>query len=197
MYNNSQAILENVTDLDIDDFNDVEELEDFLDELEDDYDTDDYNDEDLSERKRRRRRRRGRRSSLPSNRLRSQSSSNQSALKMAINKNSEAIKKVDTKVNAVNAKVGALGDEQRRQMMVLKKDRISRKQEMADLKSKLQLFAILPLLTGGTGSGNSSLGLLLPLLILGDLGGSGSKSGGTDMSSLILVLALSGGLGKS
>ncbi len=188
MFSNGQVLLDDDYDIEMDDYESVSDLEDFLSYLEDEED----DGEDDSERRRRPRRGLPRRSQLPSKRLSRKPSSSNAALAAAINKNSASIKAVDAKVNGLNARVVTVQNEQKRQMALLKKDRMARQKEMTDLKSKLQLLVLLPLLTSG--SENSSLGLLLPLLILGDLGGSSSK-GGSDMNMLLLVLALSGGLG--
>lgn len=122
--------------------------------------------------------------------------------------NGTAIKKVNTRVNTVNSRVDSQAD-------ALKKEVSERKKDTAKLKNNIQMATLLPLLTkkgglpattaedtvGGTpvpagtklATEGDSLSSLLPILLLGDgLGGSGSSNDSSN--SLLLVLALSGGL---
>ncbi len=122
----------------------------------------------------------------------------------------------DVKANAagiksVGARVDAVAAEQRKQSETMRKDTAERKKELAKLKSNMQLAALLPLLTsksltiansadlGGTtipagtklSIAPDGIGLMLPLLLMGDGGlGGGGDSGNT----LLLALAVSGGL---
>ncbi|PSB14142.1 hypothetical protein C7B76_17275 [filamentous cyanobacterium CCP2] len=133
-----------------------------------------------------------------------------------IKTNADAIKTNSNRINAVSA-------EQTRQVGLLRKEVSERKKQgemiKQDTRQKLELLALLPALSRPPAEtitvrdrdnenprdvrvlteSNDSLSLLLPLLLvggLGGLGGSGTGSGGSDSSTmLLLVLALSGGLG--
>ncbi|MBF2062894.1 MAG: hypothetical protein IGS39_00435 [Calothrix sp. C42_A2020_038] len=130
-----------------------------------------------------------------------------------IKTNSDAIKTVNTRLNSVSA-------EQSRQAALLKKEISERKKQdlntKREIQQKLQLLILLPLLIKPPSKAitinnetvnvlvesNDTLSLLLPLLLVGGLGGdgmslSGSGSiGGLDTTTLILILALSGNFGS-
>ena len=210
-------------DVEEDEFDDVDDFDDFDDDELAELFFGEADDDDAE--RRRGRRRRGRRRRLsprtggqrrylrrrPSGRYVTQPQL-QAALERVrrdVKKNGNAIKKVNSRVNAVSSR-------QDRQEGALKKEIKMRKQETAKLKNNIQMATLLPLLTkpkaltattaadtvGGapvpvgtklTTESSDSLSALLPILLLGDgLGGSGS--GGDSSNMLLLVLALSGGL---
>lgn len=178
---------------------------------------DDFGEDDDAERRRRRRRGRQRRRSAPrtggqkrysrprpSNKYVTQTQL-QTALERVrkdVKTNGDAIRKVNARVNTINSRVDS-------QAAALKKEITERKKETDKLKNNIQLATLLPLLSkksitttsavGGIPAGTKlategdSLSTLLPILLLGDgLGGSGS--GGDSSNTLVLALALSGGL---
>lgn len=183
---------------------------------------DDEEDEDLAERRRRRRPRRrsaprtarGKYSGIrrPSSRY-----VTQIQLQTALAKVSTDVRTNGVAIKKVNGRVNTLSSEQGRQAAALKKEIKERKDENAKLKNNIQMATLLPLLTkkslsattaadtvGGVpvpagtrlateGDGLSSL---LPILLLSGSGGSGGLGGGDDSNMLLLVLALSGSLGK-
>jgi hypothetical protein len=130
------------------------------------------------------------------------------------------IKTVFDGVTKVNSRVNAVAQQQERHALAIKKESAKREKDIKDICQKLELLTLLPLVTGTTSktitqdvrdglavgdkvlldSGNS-INTLLPLLLLGgcgggDVGGGGLGWGGEGgTSSLILLLALSGGLG--
>ncbi|QIS14223.1 hypothetical protein [Nocardia arthritidis] len=107
-----------------------------------------------------------------------------------INRNGAAIKRV-------NASVTTLGRDVKRQGGQLKTIR-------QDLSTARDAIILLPLLTNAFKGTNSTLGALLPILLLGGFGSSGGQSGsgggllGSSDSTtmMIMVLALSGALGR-
>ncbi len=134
-------------------------------------------------------------------------------LRTALAKVSRDVKTNAVAITAVGKRVDTVLAEQRKQTDLLRKEIKDRKTEEAKMKSNLQLTSLLPLLTSksittvaadtiggapvapGTKLAVSpdSLGLLLPMLLLGDgLGGGGSGGDGSNM--LFLALALSGSL---
>jgi hypothetical protein len=132
-----------------------------------------------------------------------------------IKTNSDAIATVNTRINKLSDNIAA-------QTAALKKEAEERKKDINSLKSNVQLASLLPLLikpasktlTGdaaGLKAGDKvlvesgdTLSALLPLFLLGGMGSSadGSASGAAggsmdQMTMLMLVLAVSGGLGGS
>jgi hypothetical protein len=113
----------------------------------------------------------------------------QAQLQIAVNKLDGDIRRNSTAIQKVNTNLTALGRDVRRQT------NNSRKTQK-DISALRDAIVILPLLAGG----NSTLGPILPLLLLSGVGDSASGSsggllGGGDSSSLLLLLAVSGGLG--
>lgn len=129
-----------------------------------------------------------------------------------IKTNSEAITKVNARVNTV-------ADQQASQAVAIKKENTERKKDIKDIRQTTQMLALLPLLArpstreitattppAGLQTGDKVLidsdgfNSLLPLLLVGGLGGGGGGGlglggEGDSSSSLLMVLALSGGLG--
>lgn len=127
-----------------------------------------------------------------------------------IKTNTEAITKVNTRVNAV-------ADLQATQATALKNESAKREKDIKELRQTSQFLALLPLITRPTTRtitqktnglqandkvpiDSDGLTSLLPLLLVGGLGNGSSGSlglgGGGDSSTLlILALALGGGLG--
>lgn len=137
----------------------------------------------------------------------------QAQLQAALAKISNDVKANAAGVKAVGVRVDAVAAEQRRQNDAAKKEATKRREELSKLKNGLQMSSLLPLITsksievaettdiGGTRVEKGTrlqvapdtLSTLLPLMLFGDgLGG----SGGDNSQSLLMVLALSGGLGK-
>lgn len=135
----------------------------------------------------------------------------QAQLQSALAKISKDVKANAAGVKAVGARVDTLAAEQRKQGEVLKKEAADRRREMAKLKSNLQMSALLPLLMSksitvakeATIDGTTipagtrlavapdTMAMLLPLL----MGGDGLGGGGDSSNTLLLALAVSGGLG--
>lgn len=132
----------------------------------------------------------------------------------------ELDKKIATNAMAIkqgNARLNTVADQQAGHAMAIKKENTERKKDIKDLCQKLELLTLLPLLTpktsvtlGGAVDNlkegdkvlidSDGLTSVLPLLLLGGCGGGGGGGlglGGEGGSSntLLLVLALSGGLG--
>lgn len=136
----------------------------------------------------------------------------------------ELDKKIATNAVAIkqgNARLNTVADQQAGHAMAIKKENTERKKDIKDLCQKLELLTLLPLLTGRTTReltaateslpaglqkgdkvliDSDGLNSVLPLLLLGGCGGGGGGGlglGGEGGSSntLLLVLALSGGLG--
>lgn len=210
MYSNGSVVTE-----------DLDALEDILEDFE--YDESDESDEsDLSERRRRRwnRPRTASGGRLYQPRPMSQYVT-QTQLQTALTRVGSQIKTNADAIKTVNVRVNSVSSEQSRQTALLKKEISERKkQDIAskrDVQQKLQLLLLLPLLIKPSSKeitlengekvnvlveSNDTLSLLLPLLLIGGLGGEGTSlsggggTGGIDSTMLILILALSGGLGK-
>lgn len=133
----------------------------------------------------------------------------QAQLQAALNRVGAQVKTNSQAISKVSAKVRAVDTAQAKQTAALKKEvGVRRKQAdklKKDLKQTRDMAALMPLLTrpktvqlntsvGGLTAGtkvmvdnNDSFGALMPLLLMGGLGG--DSSGGMD-SSMLLVLAL-------
>jgi len=203
----------------------LETLEDMMEDLEYDemYESDESDESDLSERRRRmaaRRRAPAPRTATGNQLYRSRPTSQyvtQTQLQSALARVGGQIKTNADAIKTVNSRTTIISTEQTRQAALLKKEVSDRKKQddliKQDVRQKMELLALLPALsrpsaeTITTSDGkqvrvltesNDSLSLLLPLLLvggLGGLGGSGTGGSGTDSNMLLLVLALSGGLG--
>lgn len=112
-------------------------------------------------------------------------------LQADISRNSTAIRQVDGRVAAVGRDVARV-----------RKDAADRRKDVANVKSGLaktqELVVLLPLLTTALGSSNPQLAELLPFLLLGGFGGTGTDSGssggmfGGDMMMFVLLLVVLG-----
>jgi hypothetical protein len=134
----------------------------------------------------------------------------QQQLTAALAKISKDVKANAAGVKTVGARVDSVVAEQKTQAAALKKEIADRRKESDKLKQNLQMASLLPLLTSksittteATEVGGAAIpagtklsvqqggaGALLPLLLLGGDG----LGGGDSSNTLLLVLALSGGL---
>lgn len=134
----------------------------------------------------------------------------QQQLTAALAKISKDVKANAVGVKTVGGRVDTLAAEQKRQADLLRKEVADRKKDAEKMKQNLQLAALLPLLSsksitvteeteigGAKVPANTKLsvapdgiGALLPLLLLGGDG----LGGGDGSSTLLLALAVSGGL---
>lgn len=133
----------------------------------------------------------------------------QAQLQSALGRISKDVKANAVGIKSVGGRVDAVAAEQRKQGELLKKEITERRKDLAKLRSNIQMSSLLPLLTsksitvteadtiGGTpvpagtrlAVAPDTLSTLLPLLLTGD-----GLGGGDSGNSLLLVLALSGGL---
>jgi hypothetical protein len=120
---------------------------------------------------------------------------------MAIAGVNRSISKNSTAIASVNHTVGRIGNDVRQ----IRKESATTRRDIGTLRDAAILT---PLLTSTIGTGgNPVLGALLPMMMVGSIGDSGSPSsggmfgggggGGDSMMMMMMVLALSGGLGKS
>jgi hypothetical protein len=134
----------------------------------------------------------------------------QAQLQTALGKISKDVQANAAGIKTVGARVDSLAAEQKKQGDLLRKEIVERRKELGKLKSSLQMSSLIPLLmsktvtvTNATTIGGApvekgtklliapdTLGALLPMLLMGDGLGGGGDSGNT----MILALALSGGL---
>lgn len=131
-----------------------------------------------------------------------------------------AMKRVGAQIKTNSDAVRTLNSRVAADAAAIQKEAINRKQDLAKLRSNVQMTALLPLLIKPASVGPTSaedkiggidvpqgtkvlveskdkLSALLPLLLMGGLGGSDGKSssGGDDqMMMLMMVMAISGGL---
>ena len=119
----------------------------------------------------------------------------QAQLQMAVNKLNGDISRNSTAIQRVNTGVTALGRDVRRQTTGVRDAR----KDIGQLRDALIL---LPLLTTGLGDTNPALAAIFPMLMVSGIGESGAAregggmfGGGDQMTMMMLVLALSGGLG--
>jgi len=135
----------------------------------------------------------------------------QAQLQAALAKISKDVKANAVGIKTVGTRVDGVAAEQKKHTDALKKEIAARRRETAQLKSNMQMSAMLPLLTsksitvpaGGTVGGKvvdketklmvapDGFAALMPLLMFGDGFGGGS---GDSSSGLIMALALSGSL---
>ncbi len=135
-------------------------------------------------------------------------------LKVALAKVSKDVQANAAGIKSVGARVDSVAADTRKLGELVKKEGVERRKDLAKLKNSMQMTSLLPLLTsksvtvardtqiGGTdvkagtklSVAPDGIGLLLPLLLLGDGFGGGGSGGGDSSNTLLLVLALSGGL---
>ena len=136
------------------------------------------------------------------------------------------LKQLDTKTGVLERRINTVNTEQGRQAAAIKKEITARMKEAKEQRQIIQLLAILPLISRPSSRtltadiqdadtartvdlkkgdkvliDTDGIGALLPLLLIGGLGGGSGGLGlggeGDSSSLLILALALSGSLGGS
>lgn len=121
----------------------------------------------------------------------------QAQLQMAVNKLNGDIGRNSTAIQRVNSSVTSLGRDVRRH----KNQARDARKDIGQLRDALVLM---PLLSSTMGSANPMLSAVMPMLMLSGVGepaqpGAGSAGGmlgGDQMTTMMLVLAMSGALGK-
>jgi hypothetical protein len=121
----------------------------------------------------------------------------QAQLQMAVNKLNGDINRNSGAIQKVNTGLTTLGRDVRRQGGTLKDAR-------KDIGLLRDAIVLLPLLTSSLGTTNPALSAIFPMLMLSGVGESGAGGsggsgggmlGGDQMTMMMLVLAMSGGLG--
>ncbi len=123
----------------------------------------------------------------------------QTQLQMAIAGVNRSITKNSTAIASVNHTVGRIGNDVRQ----LRKESTTTRRDIGTLRDAVVLTPLLASTFSGTGS-NPLLGALLPMMMVGSIGDSGSASsgsmfgggggGGDSMMMMMMVLALSGAI---
>jgi hypothetical protein len=135
----------------------------------------------------------------------------QAQLQSALSKISKDVKSNAAGIKGVNSRVDAISTEQKRQMVMLKKNVTESNQKIEKLKSGIQMASILPLITSKTVTvpaassaavfgkavtedtklqvAPSGISALLPMFLMGD-----GMGGGDSSNMIFMALALGGGL---
>ncbi len=116
----------------------------------------------------------------------------QAQLQMAVNKLNGDIRRNSTAIQKVNTGLTAVTRDVRRQATAVKNTR----KDIAQLRDAIVL---LPLLTRALGTSNPALSTIFPTMMLSGVGESGSGGGmlgGDQTTTMLLVLAMSGTLGR-